>query len=186
MPPAHHAYRAHCIIAVSWVLRHAAEHSPRNFKMEQRSDLQRTCASGFTDAAKLTYPGALCAPRTPRGRHPLSHASKTCPSQSGGIVLVCKGAQKGHNICTCTWDTLFGLFRSGSLSLPLSLSLSLPLSLPLSRRGAHRSPTPAALEQGPPGPWAYERPSLSPGCSARVGLLAPRHAPQRPLTPCPA
>ena len=47
--------------------------------------------------------------------------------------------QKGHNICTCTWDTLFGLFRSGSLSLPLSLSL----------RGAHHSPTQSSTRAGP-------------------------------------
>ena len=31
-----------------------------------------TCASGLMGAAKHTCPGALCAPRTPRGRHPLS------------------------------------------------------------------------------------------------------------------
>ena len=44
VPPAH---RAHCIIEVSRVLRHAVEHSPQDFfNMVQCGDSRRKCASG--------------------------------------------------------------------------------------------------------------------------------------------
>ena len=44
----------------------------------------------------------------------------------------------------------------------------------LGLRHGGRPPTQAALEQGPLGPWAYERPLHSPSSPGRTGWLAPR------------
>ena len=52
---------------------------------------------------------------------------------------------------------------------------------------SHRACRPsdgAALELGPPRPWTYERPPLSPGCLGLVGLLASGFCPRQHVRTC--
>ena len=79
------------IIEVSWVLRHAAEHSPKTSKQSNVVTCGAHAASGFTDAAKRTCPGALCAPH---GRHPRTACLLLCSAQCAKYMW---------SVCVCVF-----------------------------------------------------------------------------------